>query len=297
MVENPAPSYGLFHAVANPIYSWGVIRQVKFPGLNMDIGHIRNLTWSKTNSQAEWVNYNRMRGQYMSALEHAVPEKFFNDPSQCNLEGATSPNSALPACPQGISAVKAIALAGAAGQRIYTITPQVYSGNANIVQTQLAAHSASTRSKVQQALDAGFEVTIHQAPITQSGWTGAGYTLIDSSTGAGGYLIESGASGGLILLAGIVVAALFFFQVLAIAVATSLLAPAVAAAAGIAAPYLLDYIGVPDVLALVILRGLVAVMVLGAFGGFLPALGLLGLLVQGLISVFTLLWSLDKVPR
>ncbi|WP_462391218.1 hypothetical protein [Acidovorax sp. Q11] len=66
--------------------------------------------------------YNRLRGQYMSALEHAVPERFFNDPQKCNLQGNTNPTPGLPDCPQGISAVKALGIAAAQGQRIYTIT-------------------------------------------------------------------------------------------------------------------------------------------------------------------------------
>ncbi|BFO53954.1 hypothetical protein [Acidovorax sacchari] len=41
MVENPGLSYGLFHAVAQPVYSWGVVRSVKFPGVSIDIGHKR----------------------------------------------------------------------------------------------------------------------------------------------------------------------------------------------------------------------------------------------------------------
>jgi hypothetical protein len=196
MVENPALSYGLFHALAEPLYSWGLIRQVKFPGVNMDIGHVRNLSWSKTANTSDWVNYNRLRGQYMSALEHAVPERFFNDPSQCNLQGNTSPNPALPACPQGVSAVKAIGLAASQGQRIYTITPQVYQNNPGIVQSQLGAHSQNTKSTIQNYLDAGYEVNVHQAPITQGGWTGAGFIAIDTQTGAGGYIIEGGGSGG-----------------------------------------------------------------------------------------------------
>jgi len=174
----------------------------------MDIGHVRTLGWSRAGSQQEWVGYNRLRGQYMSALEHAVPERFFNDPSQCNLEGTTTPNPALPACPQGVSAVKALGIAASLGQRIYTITPEVYANNPGIVASQLAAHGQSTREKVQQALDAGFEVSIHQAPITVSGWSGAGFTLIDPNTGAGGYLIDGGTNGGILLLLGTFVSAL-----------------------------------------------------------------------------------------
>jgi len=47
IVENPGLSYGLFHTSVSPIYSWGVARKVVFPGVNMDIWHVRNLTWAK----------------------------------------------------------------------------------------------------------------------------------------------------------------------------------------------------------------------------------------------------------
>ena len=196
MVEVPALSYGLFHAVAQPIYSWGIVRAVKFPGVNLDIGHVRNISWASDNDSNKWIAYNKLRGQYMSALEHAIPERFFNDPAKCNAEGGTTQTAGLPVCPQGISAVKALALAAAQGQKIYTITRQVYENNPSIISQKLSQHSIDTRQRVQQALDAGYEVSIHEAPITQSGWTGAGYTTIDPNTGAGGYLIDGGSNGG-----------------------------------------------------------------------------------------------------
>ncbi|MEO6278295.1 transglutaminase domain-containing protein [Roseateles sp.] len=208
MVENPGLSYGLFHATAQPIYSWGVVRQVKFPGVNIDVPHVRNLTVSKANNQQEWIGYNRLRGQYMSGLEHAIPERFFSDTSRCNPSGVPNPVAGLPSCQQGVSALKALGIAAQAGQRIYTITPQVYNDNLGIVQSQLAAHTSDTKNRVQQALDAGYEVTIHQAPITQDGWTGAGFTIIDPQTGAGGDLIEGGGNGAWIPLASIAFAML-----------------------------------------------------------------------------------------
>lgn len=69
--------------------------------------------------------------------------------------------------------------------------------------TALTAHSWDTQNRVQQALDMGYEVTIHQSPITESGWTGAGCIQIDPSTGAGGYMIEGGANGAILIVIGI----------------------------------------------------------------------------------------------
>jgi hypothetical protein len=200
IIENPSLSYGLFHAIANPVSSWGVVRKVTFPGVNMDIGHQRNITWAKDNDEKNWIAYNRLRGQYMSALEHAIPERFFNDSTQCNLPGATAPSPSLRPCPQGISATKALALAAQAGQKIFTITREGYANNPSILSTNLSAHSQSTKDRIQQALDVGYEVTIHEAPIVQDGWVGAGFTVIDPSTGAGGYLIDSGGNGGWLLV-------------------------------------------------------------------------------------------------
>ena len=72
--------------------------------------------------------------------------------------------------------------------------------NPNIVNNQLFAHSQSTKDRIQQALDAGYEITIHEAPITQDGWTGAGFSVIDPNTGADGYLIEGGSNGAWLYL-------------------------------------------------------------------------------------------------
>lgn len=199
IVENPGLSYGLFHAAAQPVYSWGVIRKVLFPGVNMDIGHIRNLTWAMDNDAGKWVTFNKVRGQFMSSLEHAIPERFFTDPATCNVHGGT-PSAGLPNCPQGISAVRAIAVAAQAGQKIFTITKTVFESNPSIVETMLSAHSASTKSRLRQALEAGHEVTVHEAPIAQDGWRGTGMILIDPSTGAGAYLIEGGSNGAWLTL-------------------------------------------------------------------------------------------------
>ena len=199
VISHPGLSYGLFHAVAEPIYSFGIARQVKFPGVNMDIGHIRHQTWAKDNDVQKWVNYNKINGQHMSALEHAVPERFFNDPAQCNVYGTTAPVAGLPDCPRGISSISALQIAASQGQRIYTITQAVYNANPGMVNTHLGAHSAQTQQRISEALNNGMEVTIHQSPISQDGWTGAGYIITDPQTGSGAYEIEGGSNGAWIL--------------------------------------------------------------------------------------------------
>ena len=87
--------------------------------------------------------------------------------------------------------------------------------NPNIVNNQLFAHSQSTKDRIQQALDAGYEITIHEAPITQDGWTGAGFSVIDPNTGAGGYLIEGGSNGAWLYLTATFVFALLSLTILA----------------------------------------------------------------------------------
>ncbi len=195
-IENPGLSYGLFHALVQPVYSWGVARQVTFPGANIDIGHIRNVGWAKDNDGRKWVIYNLLRGQYMSALEHAVPEQFFSEPQKCDSSDVTNPVANLPECPRGISAVKALEIAAAQGQKIYTITQEVYANNPNIVSVALSRHSYGTQDRVRQSLAAGYEVTIHEAPIMHSKWVGAGLIQVDPSTGSGAYTIEGGSNGG-----------------------------------------------------------------------------------------------------
>ena len=55
---------------------------------------MRNLTWDKANQKSNWINYNRLRGIYLSALEHEIPEKFLIDKSSCNAVGIPNPDPA-----------------------------------------------------------------------------------------------------------------------------------------------------------------------------------------------------------
>jgi hypothetical protein len=182
VVEYRHPSFGSFLTSTKPLYWFGIPRNVSFPGLMMDVDRYMMMVAAKDGSST--VGYMRQSRMRLSAYEHLIPEKLFTNP--------VDPNR-----PQGISAVKALAVAASQGQKIYTLS------QANQAQhlTLLAQVTidASTRQEIQNALAAGKEVTVHQAPITQSGWTGSGYIITDPSTRAGAYKISGGAKGAFYL--------------------------------------------------------------------------------------------------
>ena len=178
----------------------------------MDIGHLRHVRWvkdddpksqinkdpnltqnGKTAAQNRWIAYNKMRGQYASAMEHAAPEAFWVDKMKCSHtdENGRIQNSTLNPCAEGISAVKAIAIAQAEGQKIYTINKQ----NAQTALQKLPI-GGEVGSEIRNAVNAGKEVTVHEKSINKHGWKGFGYIVIDPETGAGAYIIEGKGNGG-----------------------------------------------------------------------------------------------------
>ena len=218
MIDRPALSYGLFHAQVRPNKLYGIVTTgISFQGLNMDIGHLRHIRWvkdddpqsavnnkpeltanGKSAAQNRWIAYNKMRGQGASAMEHAVPERYWVDKNQCRYvdEFGQIKNPLLVDCAQGISAVKAIAIAQAEGQRIYTI-------NAQNAATALPALTigGDVGAEIRSAVQAGKEVTVHESPISAHGWMGYGYIITDPETGAGAYIIDGGGNGGFLLAA------------------------------------------------------------------------------------------------
>jgi hypothetical protein len=186
------PSFGHFGVSAKVKYWYGIPRQVSFPGLMMDVDHWKDTAVMKDNDPQKKIAFVRQMGTRLSAYEHLVPEKFWT-------------NEQNPG--EGVSAVKALAKAAADGQKIYTLTAQ----NAAMVY-RLQVDDA-IRMEIQNALNAGRTVTVHEAPITISGWTGTGYIISDPATGAGAYKISGGANGGA-LLSGVLAGVLLPFTLL-----------------------------------------------------------------------------------
>lgn len=189
IVANRLPSYGAFMAKAQPRLWFGIVRSVSFPGVAMDVDRVQIQAAAKDGDAQKRIAFLRQTGAMGSAFEHAVPERLFADPSK----PANDPTQ-----PQGVSAVKAIALAASQGQKIYTLNAQ----NQPYHQALLAEMTidADAKDEIRNALAAGMEVTTHQAEISVNGWTGSGYIILDPETGAGAYKIGGGANGAILLL-------------------------------------------------------------------------------------------------
>ncbi len=172
------PSYGIFSTKLAPLYWFGIPRDVEFSGLSMDVDFMHYQTTEKSNGQAKAINFLQASGSRASAMEHLVPEQMFSTPE-------------APA--QGISAVKALALASAEGQKIWTVTQN----NLDLALSSINL-SADVESEIRNAVLAGKVATAHEAQIVYGDWVGSGYLLIDPETGAGAYKIAGGGNGGII---------------------------------------------------------------------------------------------------
>jgi hypothetical protein len=158
----------------------------------MDVDRIEHPVVEKTNDQEQWKAWDWASGARMSAMEHLVPEMMFS----------TEENPA-----HGISAVKALQLAAAEGQKIWAITQT----NLNI---SLAAINlpSDIETDIRNSVNAGKEVTAHEAAVDFYGSS----QVIDPEIGAGGYLIGGGENGGWI--GGIIAILLGIYAVVAASV-------------------------------------------------------------------------------
>ncbi len=177
IVYHRSPSYGTFSTQMNVSYMFGMPRNVFFSGVVMDVDSMASNTESVDNCYEDWVAFNRSSGMRSSAYEHLIPERLFSTEEE-------------PA--EGVSTAKALTLAMAQGQKIYTLTQE------NASSLSLINIDPEARSEIRSALQRGFEVTVHDQPINVNGWEGSGYSIIDPEHGVGAYKISGGASGGVL---------------------------------------------------------------------------------------------------
>jgi hypothetical protein len=149
---------------------------VSASGLAMDVDRVFNSQVDKDNVVQNRINFNKITGNRLSAMEHLIPELMF---------------STAEAPAEGISAVKAIALASAQGQKIWTITQD----NLDAALAAINLH-ADSETEIRNGVNAGNVVTAHEQSINFNGWVGEGYIIVDPQTGAGAYKIAGGGNGG-----------------------------------------------------------------------------------------------------
>ena len=173
---NLAPSAGTYGYTPNVSTLFGIPRAITPGGVTMDLDRIARTVSQPEDPDFDRATLNTQIGALTSALEHGIPEQQFS----------TEDERA-----EGISAAKALAIANAEGQRIYTID------QSNRDEALAALNlSSDTTSEIRQAVDAGRVVTTHTDPVAVPGWQGAGYVVLDPETGSGAWLIEGGLNGG-----------------------------------------------------------------------------------------------------
>jgi hypothetical protein len=175
------PSYGTVATQSQVQYWFGVPRNFVPKGVLMDMDRVASIAVSKDGDLSKWKNFNERVGSLLSAHEHLVLEEFFNDR-----------DAATPAI-DGLSAIKAVAVAASQGQRIYTIDSSNLATALSSIQLP-----AELEREIADAVGAGKIVSTHQSPLHAAGQVTSGYIILDAETGAGAYKINSGADGSFI---------------------------------------------------------------------------------------------------
>jgi len=179
VVNHRLPSTGRFFFSLSVNSFFGIPRSVSAKSLEMDVDRSFRYSLEKAGNKEKTKQFNLTVGMNSSALEHSVPEQLFSTPEN-------------PV--QGVSAVKALAIANSQGIPIF----QINKANMATILPQLQL-DGDTISDIQNAVNAGKEVTVSKTNITFNGWNGCGYLIIDPETGSGAYMISGGSNGASIL--------------------------------------------------------------------------------------------------
>ena len=177
------PSAGTYGYVPEVSYLFGIPRAIIPGGAEVDLDRIGTATSVDGKGHEAWKNFNVEIGSLSSILESAIPERMFNP--------ADNPSEA-------VSAVKALQKAATEGQRIYHIT------QSNMATALPNIHlDQNTMNEIRDALAMGKEVITHTNSIAVTGWSGAGYVVMDQETGASAWKIGGGLNGGFLTIFGI----------------------------------------------------------------------------------------------
>lgn len=199
------PSYGSISTTAIVTKWMGIPIEYSPQGLTLDIDHLSHAAVDRANDLNRTRIFNRTTGMLASMHEHLV------------LQWSLAKSGETP---QAVSAVKLLAAAQAAGQRVFHIT-----GSNLQSALSMTTLPASVETRIAEFVNAGYTVDAHESSVDFGGSTSAGYVAIDPVTGAGAYLIASDANGGYVDRTG-----MFYAGVAAGALLMALLAGAFVAA-------------------------------------------------------------------
>ncbi len=139
-------------------------------GINMDVAMDRVIAVAKDGDTAKEKAYMDIAGLVSSYHEHDIFEK---------IDGFSS-----------VSAVRALQVAAANGIPIQHINA------ANIAQILPTLQvSAEIKTDIQNAVNAGKEVTIPQTTVQINDWNGTGFIVKDPLSGSGSFVISGGLAG------------------------------------------------------------------------------------------------------
>jgi hypothetical protein len=175
------PSEAIFSFELSVKSFFGIPISVNQGGFAMDVDRAMALVKALDGDNDKAKDFFLSSGMSGATLEHLVPEHLF---------------STAETVAEGISAVKALKIANDQGIPIYTINQT----NINTILPQLQV-DADVKTDIQNAVNAGKEVTVSKTDISFNGWTGCGYIIIDPATGAGAYMISGGLGGARLLIA------------------------------------------------------------------------------------------------
>lgn len=173
VVEQRLPSIGRAVAQAIPDMTLGLVGNVSFPGVALDIDRLQTAVAKQTDGLTP-AAYTRQSNQRNVAYAHMVLEKHYSQTQ--NPTAAASPIRVL---------AKAAALPQAQQQSVYAVT------NSNLAAALLKLNLSNSQSiDVQNAVAAGYRVLVPVSPQTMSGWTGQAMQIEDPQTGAGAYRLS-----------------------------------------------------------------------------------------------------------
>lgn len=197
VIEQRLPSHGRAVAQVSPDFLLGMVNNVSFPGVILDIDRLKSAVASQSTGLSPPV-YSRQSNQRNAAYAHLVLDKHYG-----SAANAATNTAAVTAA----SAVRILAKAASQPQTqpVYAVTSSNLS--AALLNISLTADQSND---LQNAVAAGYRVLLPQNPATLSGWSGQAMQIEDPQTGAGAYRLSGGSSGsGNNSLSGTATAAIF----------------------------------------------------------------------------------------